>query len=394
MTKYLHSAGAWMLAAAVTVPAGLSAQDPPTIPGPVEVDPYVVGTALPPLDEGRTMVSLTLEQAIERAFDRNLDIQTARLNPRIQAFSLQAARAAFTPTLSGTYGYNNSSRQSTSQLDGGETTTQRQTFNTSLDQTVPWYGGRLSADFNNSRTATDNSFSTRNPSYTSSVSFNYTQPLLAGLKTDNQRAALQTQQIQGQITDIQLSELISNVTDRVRVLYWNLRATLEQIEIQRRALAQAQLLLVQNELRVQLGSMAQIQVIQAQSQVAAAEQALLNAEVQWRNAELGLKSLLISGADDPLLGQTINPSDLPTLREQAVDIAAAIEVALRERTDLRQQRQQLLASELDLEVTRDSRLPDLNLRCPSSRSRSSSSTILTKRVRRATWKSCSPRPRR
>jgi len=362
MTKYVYRVSAWMLAGALTVPLGLSAQDPPPVPGQVEVDRYVVGTALPPLDEGRTMVSLTLEQAIERAFERNLDIQTARLNPRIQAFALQVARAAFSPTLSGTYGYNNSARQSTSQLDGGAlTTTQRQTFNTSLSQTVPWYGGRLSADFNNSRTATDNSFTTRNPSYQSSVSLNYTQPLLAGRRTDNQRAAVRTQEIQGQITEIQLSALISNVTDQVRIFYWNLRATLEQIEIQRRALAQAQLLLTQNELRVQLGSMAQIQVIQAQSQVAAAEQALLNAEVQWRNAELGLKSLLISGADDPLLGQTINPSDTPTLREQAVDIAAAIEVALRERTDLRQQRQQLLASELDLAVTNNSSLPTLNL---------------------------------
>ena len=362
MMKYVNGARAWVLVAAVAVPAGLSAQEPTSIADQARLDPYVVGTALPPLDAGRTIVSMTLDQALERALERNLDIQTARLDPQMQAFSLQAARAAFSPTLSGTYGYNNSTRQSTSQLDGGSrTTTRRQTFNTSLSQTVPWYGGRLSADFNNSRTATNNAFTTLNPSYNSTVSFNYTQPLLAGLKTDNQRAALQTQQIQGQITDIQVSALISNIADQVRILYWNLRASIEQIEIQRRALAEAQRLLAENELRVQLGSMAQIQVIQAESQVAAAEQALLNAEVQWRNAELGFKSLLISGADDALLGQTINPAELPTLREQAVDIAAAIEIALRERTDLRQQRQQLQVSELDLDVTRDSRLPDLNL---------------------------------
>jgi outer membrane protein TolC len=88
---------------------------------------------------------------------------------------------------------------------------------------------------------------------------------------------------------------------------------------------------------------------------------LLNAEVQWRNAELALKSLMLAGADDPLLGQTINPTELPTLREQAVDIQEAIEVALRERTDLRQQRQGLEISQLELEVTNNSRLPSVDL---------------------------------
>lgn len=342
--------------------AELTAQEPDAIAREARIDPYVVGTSLPPLDEGRTLVEMSLDFAIQRARERNLDIQAASLNPRVQAYALRAAQAAFSPTLSGNYGFNNSTRQSTSQLDGGaRTTSERLTFNTSLSQAVPWYGGRMSADFNNSRTETNNAFSTLNPSYSSSVSLNYTQPLLSGRSTDNQRNALQTQQIQGQIADIQLGAQISNIVDQVRIRYWNLRAAIEQIEIQRRALAQAQELLSQNELRVQLGSMAQIQVIQAQSQVAAAEQSLLNAEVQWRNAELGLKSVLIDGADDPLLNQTINPVELPTLRQQAVDIQAALEIALRERTDLRQQRQQLEMAQLDLEVTEDSRLPNLDL---------------------------------
>ena len=338
------------------------AQDTGAVPEVATIDSYVVGSAMPPLAEGQTLVEMSLEAAVNRALEMNLDIQTARLAPRVQAFALQVAQAAFDPTLSGNYGYNNATRESTSQLDGGaRTRTERLTFNTSLSQTVPWYGGRLSADFNNSRTETNNAFSTLNPSYSSNLSLNYTQPLLAGRRTDNQRAALQTQEIQGRITDIQLAAQVANIVDQVRIRYWNLRASIEQIEIQQRSLARAQELLAENELRVQLGSMAQIQVVQAESQVAAAEQALLNAEVQWRNAELALKAVIIGGADDPLLFQTLNPTELPTLREQAVDIQAALQVALQERTDLRQQRFQLEQSVIDLEVTNDQRLPDLNL---------------------------------
>lgn len=359
MTKFLRSVGILVLVGVPIVPVSLAGQDP--VP-PGATEPYEVGRALPPLEEGQTPVEMSLQDAVGRALEANLDIQTVRLSPQIQSFSLQAAQAAFTPTFSGSYGYNNATNQSTSQLDGGaRTTTQRHTFNSALSQTVPWYGGRMSANFNNSRTSTDNAFTTLNPSYRSTVSFNYTQPLLSGFRTDNQRNTIRTQQIQGQITDIQVSAQIANITDRVRVFYWGLRAAIEQIEIQRRSLAQAQQLLADNQLRVQLGTMAEIQVIQAESQVASAEQALLNAEVQWRNQELAFKLLLIGGATDPLLGQTVNPVDVPVVLEQAVDIQAAIERALRERTDMRQQLQQRRISELDLEVTVDSRLPELNL---------------------------------
>jgi outer membrane protein TolC len=366
MTKDIHGARAWALVLTLLAPSGLAApsslvaQAPVTEPVPVER--YQVGAALPPVDPGSTLVAMTLEDAVTLATTRNLDVQTARLTPQMQAYSLRAARAAFTPTFQATYGYNNSTNQSTSQLDGGaRTTTRRQTFNTSIAQTVPWYGGRLSANFNNSRTATNNAFSTRNPSYNSTLSFNYTQPLLAGLRTDDQRTALQAQEILGEMTEIQLTSQVENITDQVRAAYWNLRATIEQIEIQRQSLEQARQLLADNQLRVQLGTMAQIQVIQAEAQVANAEQALLNAEIQWRNQELAFKSLIIAGADDPLLGQTVNPVDLPTVQEQAVDIDAAIQVALSERTDIRQQRQQREIAELELDVTEDNRRPELDL---------------------------------
>jgi outer membrane protein TolC len=347
-----------VLTAAFILAPGVSAQVGAAQP----TEGYEVGRALPPSDPNRETITMTLEQALGRALETNLDIQTARLSPRMQAFSLQAARAAFTPTFSTSYGYSNSVRQSTRQTDGAtRTISQSHTLNTSIDQPLPWYGGSLGLGFNNRRQSTDDVFTTVNPSYSTTLSLDYSQPLLAGLKTDNQRTALQTQEIQGTITELQLTSRIDNITEQVRQAYWGLRAAIEQIEIQRQSLAQAQQLLADNQVRVRLGTMAQIQVIQAEAQVAGAEQSLLNAEVQWRNQELAFKSLLIAGADDPLLLQTINPVDQPVLQDQEVDIQAAIERALSERTDIQEARQERQISELELEVTENNRLPDLNL---------------------------------
>jgi outer membrane protein len=362
MTMCVERIVAWATVAVVVAPVALRAQQQPSGAQEGQEAPYEVGKALPPQDSTRQMVSMTLQQALDRAQQANLDIQTARLTPEMQAYSLQAARAAYSPTFTSTYRYNNAANQSTSQLDGGaRTTTQTHTFNMGIAQPVPWYGGNLSLDFNNNRTSTDNQFATLNPSYRSTVSLNYSQPLLAGFKTDNQRAALQTQDIQGDIAQVQLDSRVQNITDQVRAAYWGLRAAIEQIEIERRSVEQAQQLLADNQVRVRLGTMAQLQVIQAESQVATAQQALLNAQVQWRGQELAFKSLIISGPDDPLMNETINPTDLPTVAEQAVDIQAAVDNALQNRTDLEQLRQQRQIDQINLDVTSNNRLPNLSL---------------------------------
>ncbi len=358
MMKRTLMFGLTLAALVGTAPDNALAQDP-VLP---ELQEYVVGQALPPMESGVEVVEMTLDAAIDRALEANLNIQSARLNPMIQRYSLRSAQAAFTPTFSSNLAYNNSTNQSTSQLDGGaRTTSERISFNSSLSQQMPWYGGRLSANFNNSRNETNSAFSTRNPSYSSSVNLSYTQPLLAGLSIDNQRAALETQSIQTEITDLQLESQIESITAQVRTRYWALRSAIEQIEIQRRSLAQAQEIRQQNQVRLEAGQATQYQVIQTDAQVASAEQALLNAEINWRNAELAFKQLLLDGADDDLLTQRINPTDLPTVVDQDVNLDAAIETALGTRIDLRAQRQQLDIAGLNLEVTQSSALPDLNL---------------------------------
>lgn len=361
MNRWITGRRTLLAGLALVMPATSYAQVAPAGEEPA-VPAYEVGRALPPADPDRPLAPLTLEDAVMRALEVNLDVQRVRLEPRIQEYALRVAYGAFSPTLNLTYGYNNATSQSTSQLDGGaRTTTERQTFNMSVAKTLPWYGGRFTMSFNNSRTESNNVFTVRNPSYNSTLTLNFTQPLLAGFKTDNQRAAVETAEIQSQITDLQVRAQIENVAHQVRQAYWALRAAIEQIEIQRLNLAQAQRLLDQDRELVRLGRRTELQLLQSEAQVASAEQALLAAEIQWRNQELAFKRLIVSGPDDPLIGQTINPIDLPTIVDQEVDIDAAIQVALRERADIRQARYQRDISLVNLDVSRSNALPDLSL---------------------------------
>jgi outer membrane protein TolC len=307
-------------------------------------------------------MNLTLEQAMDLALEKNLELRAARLSPQGVDYQLQAARAAFNPQFTGTYGYSDSATANNNALESRSTVSNvRQTYNMGFSQTMPWFGGRVTSNFNNNRNSTNSSITILNPSYGTSLSFNYSQPLLAGLRIDNARNQLRTLSIQRQIADIQLLTTIENTKSQVRTAYWALRQALESIEIQRRSLGLAQRLLQDNLIKVEIGTLAPIETTTSETQVANAEQALLNAQITWTNAELALKRLLAESPDDPVYQATINPIEQASISVQSLDIPGAVRAALDQRTDLVQARRNLEVTRLNLEITRDTTKPQLDL---------------------------------
>lgn len=367
MTRQKANGMAWAIVAALVTPIMAAAQTAPaaTPAGGIQVqdqDRYVVGRALPPETAGSQRIDLTLEQAIERALEKNLDIQSAKLSPQMQDYTLQAARANFRPTLNANYGYTNSSQQSTSQLDGGSrVTSQVNSFGSSVSQRLPWQGGNLSVNFSNSRNSTDNRLSLRNPSYSSNLNFQYTQPLLAGRTIDSQRNSLRTGEIQKQIVDIQLQTQIENIKNQVRTRYWALRQAIEAIEIQRRSLELSNRQLADQKIRVEIGTLAEIDLVQQELQIAQGEQSVLAAEIAWRNAELAFKRLLVDSTTDEFFRATINPVDQVSFAVQEVDIPGAVSRAIAERTDIVTARQQIRIAEMGLELSQNGIMPSLGL---------------------------------
>jgi outer membrane protein len=338
---------------------GIGAQQAPTI------DRYVVGQAKPPVLPGTQMQDLTLEQAIQLALDKNIDLKVARINPLIQDYNLVSARAVFKPVLTGSFNENRSSSVSTNVLDGVSSASSivrgTETYNAAVAQTLPWYGSTMGISFGSSRGTTNSTFETRNPSYQGSIRVNGSLPLLANFKIDNQRNALRTQVVQRQVTDLQLTSTIENTKSQVRTGYWNLKATIEAIEIQRRALDLAKRSLVDSQTRVEIGTLAPIDTTQFETQVANAEQGLLAAEIAWRTQELAFKRLLVSGPDDDLYKMTLNPMDTPGYTQQNPDIPAAVQTAIANRTDIDVARKNLQINQLNLEVSKNNTLPGLNM---------------------------------
>lgn len=362
--KFLRVVALSLVMTGVAAVAGAQTATPapkPATPPQAGQDRYVVGQAKPP-EVGSAVLNMTLEDAIQRALDRNLDLKVQKLNPQIADYQLQQTRAFYRPTFSSTVQYNNQKTTNTSSLELSPTlTTIGQTYNASASMPVQWYGGTASIQFNNGRTSNNSSTNTRPLNYSSNIRFQYQQPVLHNFRTDSTRTSLLTQEIARQISDINLRTTLMNTVASVRNAYWDLRAAIENIEIQRRAVDLARSFVEQNRTKVEVGTMAQIDVIQAESQQANAELSLVQAESTWRTAELTFKRLVAAGADDDAYKSTINPTDLPAVSAPTVDIQAAITTALAQRTDLVVQRKNLESSALNLALLKDGTLPDLNL---------------------------------
>jgi outer membrane protein TolC len=147
----------------------------------------------------------------------------------------------------------------------------------------------------------------------------------------------------------------------VRNAYWDYVFAVQSVEVSRQSLNLAEELLRNNQTKVEIGTMAPIDVVQAQSQVAQQRQALVTAEGTRRTAEIALKRLIVSGTGDSLWSSTIEPVDRPDFRPASIDLAAATARALENRTDVLQARKIQEANAVTVDFLENQKLPQVNL---------------------------------
>jgi len=352
-------------AAAAQDPArpGQAPAPPPAAAGDVRMADLVKQTTVvaPPPGSG-PLAPITLEDAIARALERNIDIAVVRLTPRIREWDLAAQRASFLPTVTGTIGPSGSSRQATRDIDGGaQITTDTLTYNAGVTQMMPKWGGDLTVNFTNSRQATSDTRSLRNPTFNSQLQFRLVQPLLRDFGTDSVRSQIKILQINRDVTDLQVKATIENTLANVRNAYWELVYSIAAIDVAQRSLALSQKLVEDNRIRVEIGTLAPIDVIQAEVQTATAAQALTTAEANWRTADLNLKRLIVAGTDDALWRSRLQPVDQPTVTPRPIDAEAAVARALAERIDLQQDRKTLQTNDVSLRLLGNDAKPQVDL---------------------------------
>ncbi len=305
---------------------------------------------------------LRLTDVVELALEKNLDIAVERLSPQAVDFQIAGLRNAYRPVASSTVGQRDQVNPATNQLNGGNSVNnQTTTYNFGINQAVPKLGGNFQVTWNNTRSETNSTFSTFNPGFNTQLTALLQQPLLRGLMIDNTRQQLAITQINREIADESLRATITTTVANVRNAYWDLVFARSGLDVARRSLALAEKLIEDNQVRVEVGTLAPIDVVQAEAEAANRRQALAAAEAALQTAELALKRFIVSGTDDPLWRQELRPIDLPSLEPPPLDIEAAVRRALGDRTDLMTARKNLDSSDITLRFFRNQSLPALDL---------------------------------
>jgi len=313
------------------------------------------------LSYGEKPVSLTLEECITTALKNNLRISIERYNPELADASVMLAKEIFMPRFDLSYGRQSMESPSYWWLQGDETqVTKYSDYSLSLLLQIP-LGGNLSLSLTNYRSDTNASFQLINPRYGSTLRLDFTQPLLKNFGLNISRKDIIIAQNNLEISQEQFRTVLHDTIFRVQEAYWNLVYAIENHRVKEQSLQLGRDLLAKNLKEVEVGKLAPIEILNAETVVAQREADILQAEALIRKGEDLLSNILNKNAEIGSSGLKIVPGDEPVFAPRDVSLERVLEIALNNRPDLKATVKNIKTKELNLTYARNQMLPGLDL---------------------------------
>lgn len=307
---------------------------------------------------------ITLRDAIKMALQNNLEIAIEDFNEDIYEERLLGVRGYYDPQLRFTFGSNFNTSPTGSVLDAGRgvRTSERDTYfwNATMTQNVIG-GGYYQAQLNSNRSNTNSAFSLLNPQYGSSMSFQFIQPLWRDYKKSLADRQLQLTNLDSKISDLQFESKVADIVRQVTDQYWQLVFAINNQEIQRQSMELAKIQYDNNRKRVEIGTLAPIEITSARAQVAAREQLAIAAEEQINTAHNNLRRMLSNDPKSPIWQVFLVPTDQPTFRDVKYDLEASIQQAIERRPEIQQYKLQVERNDVNYRFTRNEGKPRFDL---------------------------------
>ncbi len=237
------------------------------------------------------------------------------------------------------------------------------TVNFAYNQAFSW-GTNLSVGFNNTRVTTNSFFASLSPQLNSNFQFRLTQHLLQGFGLAANTRFIHIARNNRELSDVAFRLQIIDSVDQIENIYWDLVFAYENARVQQESLAFAQKTLSDTKKQVEIGSLAPIETVRAQSTVAQDQQLVTAAQTNLQLEQLLMKNALTRTLKDPTLATAevipTSTMDVPE-QEQVVPTEDLINDALRHRAELVESRIDLNSRDLSNKAVRSSLLPTVDL---------------------------------
>ncbi len=273
--------------------------------------------------------------------------------------------SSFDPVVTGTLQLDQNRTQSFSPFSAPFADSHTSTWDFGYQQGFQW-GTNVSVGFNNTRGSQSplTPFQAFSSQFNSSFRAQATQHLLQGFGFAPNTRFIRIAKNNREISDIAFRWQITTTVDQIENMYWDLVYAYENVRVQKEQLAFGQKTLSDTQKQVDIGTLAPIEVVRAQSTVANNQQSLTVALTNLQLQQLLMKNALSRTLVDPVLADAevvpTSTMELPA-QEPIVPIQDLINDALSHRPELAEQRINLTNTDISNKAIRSSLLPTVDL---------------------------------
>ena len=306
---------------------------------------------------------LTMGDFINLILQNNLDVNVNRLAPASSEYLINTFYKQFEPSIHFQAAVTRSNNPATTALAGAKIQTALQgAYNVGFQQNLTT-GTLVGVDVLMNRNSSNSLFSTINPNWAGSLRYSLTQHLLRdfGRKTNTHliRAAKNTEKM----SEVQFEKQMMDLVAQGQRSYWDLVFSAEDIKVKQRSMDLAQKTLSDNQIQVQIGTLAPIDLVQAESEVANRRVQYVTSTYTEVQTQDQVKKLITTQGDPgtilakltPMQGvRKPDPSDVPSVED-------AIKIALENRPELKQLQVDLENKNIDYEYTKNQLLPSFDM---------------------------------
>jgi outer membrane protein len=326
-------------------------------------------------------IELSLQDCIAMALQNNLDIEIQRYNPWIAEANVLSAKGggqfamgsipslAFDPVFAATSTISDINTPVNNPFTTGAGigltafTTHQTTANFNYSQGFAT-GTSIYVAMNNTRVSSSSTANTFNPYVQSTLQFAITQQLLNGFGIGVNRRSITITKIDKSIADSAFEQQVITSVTAVENAYWELVYARDNIKVGQESLTLAQQTYDDNKKQVDIGTLAPLELVQAEAQVAQAQQTLITDQtVQLQNQTI-LLNLIVKDVTDPaLLSVEIVPTDelQPAADQPVPDLAESLKEALANRPDVQEAVLTIKGDDVNVHATRNALLPTLSV---------------------------------
>ncbi len=310
------------------------------------------------IQEGKLL--LRLEDAIALALERNLSLVVERYRQSESLLGLKSTFGMYDLTATSDVSTSREVSPTASNLGGADVLESRSTsWNLGLSRLLP-SGGSASADWRNTRSETNSFFATLNPSYRVDLDLSFTQPLLRDYGREVTERSIRIARTGLDISRETFELQVIGVLQEVEQAYWDLVEAQEQYVVAEESLKLAEELHEQNRVRVEVGTLAPLELVQSEAGIATRKEEIIRARAAIGDAEDRVRQLLNLESGE-LWNTPIVPETDPEMLPVEIDLDQALEIALERRPDLRIKRHSQRDLEADIGFYSNQKLPRLDL---------------------------------